>query len=1013
MLRSPFQASLILLTLHSVSAADWPLVRGDAERSGRTNSALPAELVPLWSFQPAHAPSPAWPREPRMLFDRAQHVVAAQGKVFFGSSTTSTVTALEAATGDVLWTTFTDAPVRFAPAIWKDRLYVVSDDGYLRALSLADGSLLAKWKGGPEADSALGNGRIVDRYPARGGPVIRDNILYWVAGIWQSEGIFITALDLETEQVLWVNDTSGAIYMPQPHGGANAESGVTVQGYLVATQDHLIVPTGRAVPAVFDRKTGEFQYYHLQKFGQQGGSDVMAAGEEFFNIGADYSGTIFAAKTGEAVARLQPGAYAALPEGVLHAGPKGMQFLKRGIGKVKDRRGEEVDAVQYAKDWELTGVVGGQALLVAGNLAVAASSESLTTVDLNTREVVWSTKVESTPYGLATADGRLFVSTEDGAIHCFAASGGSRRVTGDWLASEQERQELLNRWITPEIAAAAETILRDSGVDAGYCVDLGCGDGALAAALAMRSDLHLVAIETSAEQVAHAREKLLATGLYGSRVTVLQRDPADTQLPKYVFNLVTSRNSLTAGVAAVNETEATRLQRPSGGVACLGPVGEMLVTVRPAVANSGTWTHQYTDPANTGSTPDEVKGPLRVLWYNDIPLEIPQRHGRGPAPLYFEGRMFVMGMDEMLAADAYNGRVLWRFPLPGALRAYDADHLMGTAGTGSNFCVSEDSVYVRHEGVAYRLNAATGEVLRKFTPPHSDAKKVPTWGYIACRDGILFGSSANEEHVVVHGWRPADMSRLFTESKNLFAFDVHTGELLWEYVAQESIRHNAIAIAEDKVFLIDRALAKGDLLSNEAARRGKDAPTFEHPTGTLIKLNSRTGEVEWKNEEDVWGTVLAYQQDQDLLMMGYQSTRFKLPSEVGGRLAVFQGVDGYRLWEREAKYTTRPLILGQTILAEGGKWDLQTGDNLPFDFSRSYGCGQLAASKNLLLFRSATFGYVDLSSPETKTQSYGGVRPGCWINALPVGGLVLLPDASAGCVCSYQNRSWMALQGTD
>ena len=26
--------------------------------------------------------------------------------------------------------------------------------------------------------------------------------------------------------------------------------------------------------------------------------------------------------------------------------------------------------------------------------------------------------------------------------------------------------------------------------------------------------------------------------------------------------------------------------------------------------------------------------------------------------------------------------------------------------------------------------------------------------------------------------------------------------------------------------------------------------------------------------------------------------------------------------------------------------------------------------------------------------------------------LVLVPDASAGCACSYQNRSWMALSGT-
>ena len=64
---------------------------------------------------------------------------------------------------------------------------------------------------------------------------------------------------------------------------------------------------------------------------------------------------------------------------------------------------------------------------------------------------------------------------------------------------------------------------------------------------------------------------------------------------------------------------------------------------------------------------------------------------------------------------------------------------------------------------------------------------------------------------------------------------------------------------------------------------------------------------------------------------------------------------------------------------------------------------------NLMVFRSATFGYFDLHENQ-EIRNFGGLRPGCWINALPAGGLVLMPDASAGCVCSYQNRTWMALQ---
>ena len=52
----------------------------------------------------------------------------------------------------------------------------------------------------------LGNGRMVSRWPARGGPVIRDNIVYFAAGIWQSDGVFIEAIDAESGKVVWRNE---------------------------------------------------------------------------------------------------------------------------------------------------------------------------------------------------------------------------------------------------------------------------------------------------------------------------------------------------------------------------------------------------------------------------------------------------------------------------------------------------------------------------------------------------------------------------------------------------------------------------------------------------------------------------------------------------------------------------------------------------------------------------------------------------------------------------------------
>jgi hypothetical protein len=254
------------------------------------------------------------------------------------------------------------------------------------------------------------------------------------------------------------------------------------------------------------------------------------------------------------------------------------------------------------------------------------------------------------------------------------------------------------------------------------------------------------------------------------------------------------------------------------------------------------------------------------------------------------------------------------------------------------------------------------------------------------------------------------MQGQFSESNALFAIDTSSGELLWQYDAEQSIRHNAIAVGGGRVFLIDRPLDAGDLLAGAAKRRGVTPDSSDTPPAELVALDVSTGKRLWGTTEDVFGTTLAYSEKHDRLLVFYQATRFKLPSEKGGRMVVYEASTGTRVWDQEVSYATRPLINDRTIVAYPTAVDLLTGEAEPLDFDKSYGCGQLSASQHLLLFRSATLGYFDLTR-QVGTENYGGIRPGCWINVLPVGGLVLMPDASAGCRCSYQNRAWIALEG--
>jgi outer membrane protein assembly factor BamB len=984
-------STVICALLCPLATADWPMYRHNAGRTGYTAAALPNQLALRWSVKTEHRPQPAWPRSDRMLFDRAFQPVVADGRLFYGDSVDGSVTARDLTSGKLLWKFHTEGPIRFAPAVWQDRLFVASDDGRLYALATATGQLLWERRGGPDQRSILGNERLISKWPARGGPVVVEDTVLFAAGIWPTDGIYLYALDARNGDILWKNDQSGSIYMPQPHGGASAESGIAAQGYLAATTERVFVPTGRAVPATFDRHNGKLAFFHLQKYGHNGGSAIMAAGDQFYNGGLSFN-----ASSGLSVSKLGGGQSAIVPGGLVRNVGAAVTGYKWVVAEKKDRKGQIVKTKALKSEWSVKGKANATALVVAGNQVVTGGAGYLQVVDTKQQRIAWTTEVDGTAYGLAISDGRLLVSTDLGAIHCFDASGEPFADIHDDRAKPAP--------VDSDYQQLALEIIRRTGMTRGFCLDLGCGDGRLALALAQQTELQIIAVDDDIASVAKARSRLAAAGLLGTRVTVHHRDLAATGYPKYFANLIVSGRSATESDTVLSEEAAGRLLQPYGGISCVGPRDTMQVVTRGDLAGAGSWTHQYANPANTLNSEDKlVQSGLTMLWFRDVDFEIPQRHGRAPAPLAHRGRLFHEGLDGLVAVDAYNGREMWRYDVPNVLRAYNGDELMGVAGTGSNFCVDDEGVYVRHEQRCLRLSAAEGTLQREFPTPLRKNGDPGTWGYIAVEAGTLFGSVAQPEHVVTYRYRNSggDMSKLLTESESFFALDTETGDLLWRYDAQHSIRHNSIAIGNGHVYLIDRPVALHD--------RQKKPKSKEHPVGRLVCLEASTGKVKWRNDDDIFGTVLAFSNKHDALLMSYQPTRFRLDSEIGGRIRVYRASTGKPMWDAKEDYASRPMINNRTIYAQGGAWDLLTGKRQPFKFSRSYGCGILAGSQNLLLFRSATLGYFDLKSND-KIANFGGMRPGCWVNALPAGGIVLVPDASAGCRCSYLNKAWVALE---
>jgi len=412
-----------------------------------------------------------------MHADNAFHVALAGGRAFFGSSVTDEVCAMDIATGRVCWSFFTEGPVRFAPTVHEGRVYVGSDDGYVYCLSAADGSLMWRYRPGPSDEKVLGNGRMISLWPVRTSVLVDGDMVYCAAGVFPYEGIYICALNTADGSIVWKNDTIG------DHAHELSYGGITCHGYLLASEEALYVPAGRAMPAAFSRRTGEFLFW-ASPGGKQGGTWSLLLENELI-AGVDRSGTphkvAYDPKTGRSkgdVFAWFPGldmvirgnfAYVLTPAGLyaidreVHASALEKVEVSRkareGLGKELARLREDIakaNAEEQAKIRlqidEVTRLVAGRlaeeqrlqksccvwhlpvsqcnSLILAGDMLFVGGTSRVLGVDAGTGMRVWQTGVTGNAVGMAAGCGSLIVSTEEGSVHCFAAARSEKAGSG-------------------------------------------------------------------------------------------------------------------------------------------------------------------------------------------------------------------------------------------------------------------------------------------------------------------------------------------------------------------------------------------------------------------------------------------------------------------------------------------------------------------------------------------------------------------------------------------------------
>jgi hypothetical protein len=139
------------------------------------------------------------------------------------------------------------------------------------------------------------------------------------------------------------------------------------------------------------------------------------------------------------------------------------------------------------------------------------------------------------------------------------------------------------------------------------------------------------------------------------------------------------------------------------------------------------------------------------------------------------------------------------------------------------------------------------------------------------------------------------------------------------------------------------------------------------------------------------------------------------------RLVVLDAGKGDKLWAKDANYRHRPITIGNEIIAEPWSYDLYTGEQkmrthpltgeqTPWMFARpGHHCGAISATPNMMFFRSKYTAFYNRDTDQG-TEHFAGQRLGCWINTIPANGLVMIPEASAGCVCLFSIASTIVFE---
>lgn len=405
-----YRVIVFFLLTGSVLAGDWPSYRRDVQRSGFTTEQLQVRtLRQNWEIQSAQTPRPAWPgpakwdayaniRGLRAMrdYDSAFQIVVAGHSLFYGSSADDAVHCVDTRSGLELWSFITDAPVRVAPTIVKDRVYFGSDDGHAYCVNADDGQLIWKSELVQDMQRILNNGRFISHWPCRTGVLVAEGTAYFGLSLLPWEQSILCAVDAATGQ----QDGPGR-YTTQLVNQ-------TLEGGLLLKDNTLIALRGRVAPCLFDRRSGS----ELGELSDGGGGVFATLNSDGHLLHGPGN------KTGW-ITLSDVGTRKMIHSFASHTAVVALSELSVFLSD------EHITAVHHDADrsviWQ-TPWKRATDIIVAASEAIVGGDGEVAAFSLTDGTELWRGAVNGRAFGLAVADGALFVSTDEGSIHCFRPS---------------------------------------------------------------------------------------------------------------------------------------------------------------------------------------------------------------------------------------------------------------------------------------------------------------------------------------------------------------------------------------------------------------------------------------------------------------------------------------------------------------------------------------------------------------------------------------------------------------